>query len=202
MNKISGRGRPRQFDEQEVLHKAGLIFLQEGFESASYEMIAEKLKLSKPSIYNAFGDKTALFEKALSNYADQAAHEINESFSNQASYADAALSLFTSAAHFYSQGQSHSLGCLLVGTALPATTQNVQVQSTLKRFTSSLESSIQSLIEEQYMRGLKATGTTPKAAALHIVSLIFALAVRARMGQSKRALTNTAREFKQLVARE
>jgi AcrR family transcriptional regulator len=63
------RGRPRNFDPDTALDQALAVFWRNGFQGASMSELTEAMGLSKPSLYAAFGDKEALYLKALERYA-------------------------------------------------------------------------------------------------------------------------------------
>ncbi len=65
-----GRGRPRAFDEDEVLDALVQLFWEQGFEAASMNEIVEAAGLNKSSLYNAFGSKDELFFLVLERYLD------------------------------------------------------------------------------------------------------------------------------------
>ena len=62
--------RPREFDEATALDAAIDCFWQRGYEATSVRDLAASMGLSGPSLYNAFGDKRALFLRALERYLD------------------------------------------------------------------------------------------------------------------------------------
>jgi TetR/AcrR family transcriptional repressor of nem operon len=62
--------RPREFDEVTALEAAIECFWQRGYEATSVRDLAVKMGLSAPSLYNAYGDKHALFVQALEHYLD------------------------------------------------------------------------------------------------------------------------------------
>lgn len=64
----SRRGRPREFDPDEALSAALQIFWKRGYEGASLADITEAMGIKKPSLYACFGNKEALFHKALDLY--------------------------------------------------------------------------------------------------------------------------------------
>lgn len=65
------RGRPREFDVQEALRSAMLIFWRKGYRHTSIEDLTDELGISRPSLYAAFGDKAALFRLALNLYVEE-----------------------------------------------------------------------------------------------------------------------------------
>lgn len=77
------RGRPREFDEQEALRSAMLVFWKKGYRHTSIEDLTDELGINRPSLYAAFGDKAALFRLALDLYVEEygktIAEELNRS---------------------------------------------------------------------------------------------------------------------------
>jgi AcrR family transcriptional regulator len=62
------KGRPREFDVDEALAAALRVFWQRGYEGASMTELTAEMGITKPSLYAAFGNKEALFKKALDLY--------------------------------------------------------------------------------------------------------------------------------------
>lgn len=62
------KGRPREFCVQDALAKALGVFWAKGYEGASMADLTEAMGITKPSLYAAFGNKEALFHKALDLY--------------------------------------------------------------------------------------------------------------------------------------
>ena len=65
--------RPREFDEDKVLGAIKDVFWRKGYEGASYADLIEASGLHKGSLYAAFGDKRALYLRALQDYDE---HEV------------------------------------------------------------------------------------------------------------------------------
>ncbi len=61
--------RKREFDEQKVLDALRDVFWEYGYEASSYAHIMSATGLKKGSLYAAFGDKRALYLKAISQYS-------------------------------------------------------------------------------------------------------------------------------------
>ena len=71
-------GRPRQFDEDEVLEAAMEAFWANGYEATSLSQLMEATGLHKGSLYQAFGDKHSLFLAALERYLGNMRRQKNE----------------------------------------------------------------------------------------------------------------------------
>ncbi|QNQ09848.1 TetR/AcrR family transcriptional regulator [Sphingomonas alpina] len=62
------KGRPREFCTEEALAAALRVFWRNGYECASMAELTAEMGITKPSLYAAFGNKEALFHKALDLY--------------------------------------------------------------------------------------------------------------------------------------
>jgi AcrR family transcriptional regulator len=62
------RGRPREFCVDGALAAALRVFWTKGYEGASLTDLTEAMGITRPSLYAAFGNKEALFRKALDLY--------------------------------------------------------------------------------------------------------------------------------------
>lgn len=73
------QGRPKQFDEKQVLDRALDVFCKRGYEASSIEDLMKAMKLGKSSVYHSFGNKKELFKQALDRYVDRFLKEFNAS---------------------------------------------------------------------------------------------------------------------------
>jgi len=63
--------RPREFDEGTALQAAIECFWQRGYAATSVRDLTDRMGISGPSLYNAYGDKHGLFVQALERYLDE-----------------------------------------------------------------------------------------------------------------------------------
>ena len=63
--------RPREFDRQEVLAKATVLFWEKGFAETTLDELDRATGLHRGSIYNAFGDKRQLYLDCLDFYGER-----------------------------------------------------------------------------------------------------------------------------------
>lgn len=60
--------RPKSFDPETVLTKAMVVFWEKGFDAASISDLTAAMGINRFSLYDTFGDKHALYIKALESY--------------------------------------------------------------------------------------------------------------------------------------
>ncbi|MBP6562131.1 MAG: TetR/AcrR family transcriptional regulator [Neisseriaceae bacterium] len=58
-------GRPRQFEDEDILDAAVAVFGANGYAGTSAQDLCDGTGLGRGSLYNAFGSKQALYEQAL-----------------------------------------------------------------------------------------------------------------------------------------
>lgn len=63
-------GRPRGFDAEEALERAMRLFWERGYEGAGLTDLTKAMGITRTSMYAAFGNKEALFRKALERYTE------------------------------------------------------------------------------------------------------------------------------------
>ena len=63
-------GRPRAFDPKAALDRAMHVFWGKGYEGASLSNLTRAMRINRPSLYAAFGNKEQLFRKVLDRYMD------------------------------------------------------------------------------------------------------------------------------------
>lgn len=63
--------RTKAFNKEEVLERAMKTFWDKGYHATSMDDLVESMGINRSSIYNTFGDKKKLFNKALDRYSKQ-----------------------------------------------------------------------------------------------------------------------------------
>src|SRR5438045_69567 len=61
-------GRPRAFDPDAALDRAMHVFWAKGYEGTSLSDLTRAMRINRPSLYAAFGNKEQLFKKVLDRY--------------------------------------------------------------------------------------------------------------------------------------
>src|SRR5438876_1611267 len=109
-------GRPRAFDVDEALDQALKVFWRKGYEGTSLPDLTRAMGINRPSLYAAFGNKEALFRKALDRYAQGPAAYVREALSKPT--ARAVVQHLLLGAVEMATDPRHPRGCLAVQGAL------------------------------------------------------------------------------------
>ena len=70
--------RQKEFNRDEVLHKAMEVFWTRGYEGASIQDLVKHMGINRQSIYDTFGDKHSLFLQALDRYREIQSRKVFE----------------------------------------------------------------------------------------------------------------------------
>ncbi|MEM9798468.1 MAG: TetR/AcrR family transcriptional regulator [Pseudomonadota bacterium] len=106
--------RPRKFDEGEVLGCAMTAFWRAGFEATTYRGLESETGVGLRSLHNAFGEKEALFARALDLYRDSAEAVLDQVFDPPGT--DGLIALFQGMAAPLPADDVRNSGCLMVNT--------------------------------------------------------------------------------------
>jgi TetR/AcrR family transcriptional repressor of nem operon len=68
--------RPKEFDQEKAVRKAIRLFSQQGFAATSTDELMCVMNVGRQSMYDTFGDKRALFLKALKMYVTESVHSM------------------------------------------------------------------------------------------------------------------------------
>jgi len=109
-------GRPRGFDQDEALERAMHVFWRKGFEGASLNDLTAAMGIQPASLYQAFGNKRALFEKALARYLAGPVAFVHDALNEPTAYA-VADRILRRTAEFLTEGRSRR-GCMTIQAAL------------------------------------------------------------------------------------
>lgn len=131
-------GRPREFDEGEFLEAAAEVFWAKGYRATSTRDLTESTGLTSASMYNAFDDKRALYLGALAQYLDRTLRERIVRLEALPSPGAAIVGFFKEIVDRSLADPEHR-GCMLVNTALEATSDDRDLQRIVANHTLMIE---------------------------------------------------------------
>jgi AcrR family transcriptional regulator len=127
----------RRFDEQEVIAIALDVFWRKGLHDATMQDLATATGVQRGSLYNAYGDKEAIFLRAFDQYAEQ----FLETSGNALAQGDAAAKLqnFFDVIIANMTSGSPPRGCLTTRTALDVAISSTAVRQRVQGLLGRLE---------------------------------------------------------------
>ncbi|OYD82104.1 TetR/AcrR family transcriptional regulator [Azospirillum brasilense] len=184
--------RPRKFDETAVLDAAVDRFWTQGYEATSTRELADSMHMTLASMHNAFGDKRALFRRALEHYLDG-------SLRARIARHEAAASPATAIAGFLRESIERSLGdgcgrgCLLVNSALEVTPDDPDMSDFLNAELTTIEDFFRRCIVKGRRSGAIPVGIPDDDAARLLFSSLLGIRVLARIRPERDLLEGAAR---------
>lgn len=130
--------RPREFDEAAVLDAAIQSFWLNGYQGTSVRDLADGMGIAGASLYNAFGDKRALYRSALARYLDQTFRERIRRLESTLTPAEAIRAFFGEIIE-RSVTDKRRRGCMLVNSTLENVPEDRDFQLIVTTFLSEVE---------------------------------------------------------------
>jgi TetR/AcrR family transcriptional regulator, transcriptional repressor for nem operon len=183
--------RSKEFDPDRALAKAMRVFWRLGYENTSLETLIGEMGIARQSLYDTFGDKRALYLKALAYYRDQTNRQMEKTLREIPSVEDGFRRLlFGLAAETREQ---HERGCLLLSANLERDPKDLVVRDLLRDNQARVEAVfVQALRRAQKQKEL-APHHDPQALARFFVSTIQGMRAMARLKSDREALEQIAR---------
>ncbi|MGW4501066.1 TetR/AcrR family transcriptional regulator [Micromonospora sp. NPDC004336] len=183
-----GPGRPRSFDQEQVLEQATQVFWAHGYEGASLTMLQAATGLNPPSIYHAFGSKAGLYSACLDHYVSNVRQQTNAALTREVADRAGLAEFLLSAARQFTDAECPG-GCMISTAALELPPQSDSVA----RAVAGRRDTTLGLLTD-YFRRAQATGkldrgADPKALSRYFGAIIQGMSVQARDGATADELT-------------
>lgn len=169
------RGRPSTFDKDLALKTAAELFKVKGFDSVGVAELSTAIGIKPPSLYAAFGNKHALFEKTLALYAGNEGQFMRRAFEHAASVKEGLRAMLLAAVEQYTQNDS-AQGCMIMEGA--HCTSNEDALSSCLDMCHATQANITRYIATEYP-------DLANLAASQIMIALAGLSASARTGHSK-----------------
>lgn len=174
--------RPREFDIDTVLTQSMQVFWARGYKSTSMEDLMKATQLNKQSLYGAFGDKHALFLKALGLYRQQSFNAIKAILNEPDSALEGIQNLFRKLA---SSGDKDCLGCMMVNTSLEFGTEDPEVHAELQSMFAGFEKFVEQAVKKGQEQGKITTKFKSHIISKSLISTIGGLSILEKRGESE-----------------
>src|SRR5580704_15578370 len=181
----------RQFDEQEMIATALDVFWRKGLHDATMQDLAAATGVQRGSLYNAYGDKEAIFQRAFDQYAGQLMDSCGQALSEGDDIA-ARLRNFLDLLIVNMTSGSPPRGCLTTRTALDGGISSAAVRQRVQGVLTRLEQLVSKAISSAPDKRLAANANR---LARVVVTFTRGLAVMERAGYTRKQLKESAVTF-------
>jgi TetR/AcrR family transcriptional regulator, copper-responsive repressor len=187
------RGRPRAYDPDAALAQAIRTFWKAGYSGTSLDDLGDATGMNRPSLYAAFGDKRALYLKALEHYWQLSYVAMAEALEPDCPLPDALMRMYRGALAFYIPKESRPRGCFAISTATTEAVEDAKIRAAfaegLRRLDEALETRFRLAVEQ----GELPQAADPKTLAALASATLYSLSIRARAGTPRAELEAFAR---------
>jgi len=184
------RGRPRAFDPDAALERAMHVFWAKGYEGASLSDLTRAMRINRPSLYAAFGNKEQLFRKALDRYISGPLAYFGEALAAPKAR-DVIEQIFLGAARMAGDPRFPS-GCLMVQGALAVGNSAGSVRKEAAGRRAAGEVALRRRLRRAKREGDLPKKSDPTELARYVITVLQGMAVQGAGGASPAQLRRVA----------
>ncbi len=184
--------RPREFDEATALDAAMACFWRGGYEATSMRELTKSMGISGPSLYNAFGDKRAIFTAALERYLDQSPRARIKRLEASRPPKDA-IRQFIEEIIERSLSDPERRGCLLINSALEVAPHDRELGALIADCLAEIEAFFRRSIKAAQKQGAVRSDLVAKDVARLLLGVLLGIRVLARTRPDRALLEGVAR---------
>lgn len=173
--------RPKSFDEDTVLDQAVQLFWERGYEGTSLADLEAHLGLGRQSLYNTFGDKQALFLKALDRYRQEVGDEGFARLNAPGAGLEAIRAFFRWSVDMLT-APGPRRGCLVANTILERGSQDPDALLRCNRARDVLERAFRRTLAQAKAQGDVSSDLDVEATATLLVTQNYGLIILAKTG--------------------
>ena len=182
------RGRPRAFDPDAALERAMHVFWAKGYEGASLSDLTRAMRINRPSLYAAFGNKEQLFRKVLDRYMDGPVAYFGEALAAPKAR-DVVEEIFVGTARM-AEDPRIPTGCLMVQGALACGSASARKEVTARR--AAAEVALRRRLQRAKREGDLPKNADPAELAHYAMTVVRGMAVQSAGGASRDQLHRVA----------
>jgi len=184
--------RLKAFDEQHAIDKAVDCFWSRGYDATSVRDLGAAMGIGGASLYNAFGDKRALFVKCLERYANRSSRERMARIEEKNAPKDA-IRAFLGEIVERSLKDSDCKGCLLVNSALDVAPHDAAIGAAVAGYLDEIRDFFRRNIEAARRAGAVPRGIDAEAVSGHLLGVLMGIRALTRVKPERKLLESVAR---------
>lgn len=179
-------GRQREFDVDEALEAALRVFWRKGYEGTSYNDLTQAIGVERPALYSAFGNKEALFRRALDRYYEHYLDFFPAAL-EQPTSKQVAAHILKGVAELNTRYPDHT-GCLGIQGVLAGSDDAEPVRRTLIDARAKAEATLRDRFERAKQEGDLPQTANATALAAFVSAVSHGMAVQAKAGYPREIL--------------
>lgn len=183
-------GRPREFDTNQALDDALDVFWRNGYEGTSILELTEAMGINRPSLYAAFGNKEALFHKAIDRYREIRACHLLSALDEPTARA-VVKKLWSGNIELISNSKNPR-GCFLVQSALACGDAAESIRKEMVKRRSKCEKLLCQRLERAIEEGDLPADSNAQQLAKYVSTVSYGIAVQAAGGAGRKQLCEVA----------
>jgi TetR/AcrR family transcriptional regulator, transcriptional repressor for nem operon len=184
--------RPRGFDETVALDAAIECFRRRGYEATSVRDLTDCMGIGPTSLYNSFGDKRALFIKALERYVDCSVRARLARLESSLPPKQAVRTLIEDVVERSLTDRTRG-GCLLINSALEIAPHDPEVGAEIAKRLGEIEGFFRRSISAAQSSGTVSRKLNSSDFARLLLSVLLGIRVLARSKPERTLLEGVAR---------
>jgi len=142
--------------------------------------------MNRPSLYAAFGDKQAIYLKAIERY--RAGPAVKNALAEGGTLREALRRVYKLALAIYLAGDQGARGCFVIGTAATEAVTNPLVREQLAGLLNDVDDAFEARIRLAKAAAELPRNADPKTLARIASATLHSLAIRSRAGEKRRVL--------------
>ncbi len=180
-----------------MLDAAMECFWSRGFEATSVRHLVEKTGIAGASLYNAFGDKRALYQRALDRYVESSVVDRLERC-EQLQPREAIAAFFCDIVR-RSVEDHHRKGCMLVNAALDVAPHDPGFRRVVAEVLTQIETFFRQCVSKGQEQGTISSSLPPEEFARHLLGVLLGVRVLARVRPDRALLEGVVRPAIELL---
>ncbi|MCC5478374.1 TetR/AcrR family transcriptional regulator [Streptomyces barringtoniae] len=185
-------GRPRNFDENQVLESVREQFWNRGYAATSLQDLMTATGLGKGSLYGAFGDKHQLFLQVLDSYRDEQLTGVRQILTGPDPALQRLTLLLESAANGFA-ADAHRRGCLMVNSTSELHSQDPEVVSRARTTYQGVEDLLITCVRDAQLEGDLDPGADPQELGRLLLAVLQGIEFLAKTNMDASALLQIGR---------
>jgi len=180
-------GRPRLYDDEQVIDKAITVFWEKPYDAASAEELLDAMGIGKSSFYLNFkGGKKELFERSLKQFGDKVLRKLEADLQAASDPIAVVKDFFLSFTR--SATNTRNRGCFIGNALMQFSITDTQTREQAAAQLGRLHQLFARAIRTAQQQGRVSTTKSPALLGWHLITLWNGINITARAQQSQKTL--------------